>query len=698
MQGHDALNEAENGVMLVSSEEIPRTQKQRKKNWKCVFPNCNEPVKTRFNCYAHVWDAHLRQYYTQNYPDMYPTTAFKKTQNKTPMKSLCEKYMIQLVEKPNSKEKGSSETKQQNSLNEVIQQIPIIEQNTLKTEQNMTYTISPDQTSNGVREIEMSSPNQSNEISLPSPSRITNNPEQLSESNYPFAFLSEYQFNNQFITNNYHISPTDQPIQQFQPTATIAIEETNQQNPNIIQDNSDFIKIEQITTQLKRLHVFGEIFAENGYLVRSDARSKTDIQTIENALNSVTSLVGKKYAYKNEPNKIKYGFIAQEVQEVIPDLVQKDESGNLSVDYLGVIPYIVEALKTIHDNSVSLENSSRKEYTELSQIVEDAVLQLQMLMEEKGKHIFLEKESRASTLLTFDIFGPPIVVLLMGIMFSILSIVIPFFVPYLFFTLGVLVVVTIVLWTVVIAQRKQLKDFFVFRIMKLRWLKSQFFVWFSILTLIHVSLLISILLGYGGLIMTAVYIIFFTLLAAVTYILHISPKLHWKFTFTVSLFILSFILTIICSILLTIFQPFISLNIREMNKPYHVNIRPNEPITPMVLSSPPWNCFSPQIQSDIPLPQNLTIVMPSSSTPNSVSPTVRGIVSDDISTNDIEFYIVCSGLIKVSYGKVTLKSCETKTNEKTCLNNKCGWCSSTKKCGFCEHGGEFCDNDDTHGC
>ena len=289
----------------------------------------------------------------------------------------------------------------------------------------------------------------------------------------------------------------------------------NPSNPSISQqtDQSDFIKIEQITTQLKRLHVFGEIFAENGYLVRSDERSKTDIQTIENALHSITSLVGKKYAYKNEPGKTKYGFIAQEVEEAIPELVQRDGNGNLSVDYLGIIPYIVEALKTIHENSISLESTSRQEFIELAKKVEDAVEQLQSVMEQHGKTLFIEKESKVSKLITFDIFGPPLMVLLMAIMFSIFSIIIPFFVPYMFFTLGTMIVTTIILWTVVIAQRKQLKEFMYFKHLRMKWMPSQFFVWFIIFTIIHISILVSIILGYGGLIMTAVYLIFFSILA-----------------------------------------------------------------------------------------------------------------------------------------------------------------------------------------
>jgi hypothetical protein len=39
------------------------------------------------------------------------------------------------------------------------------------------------------------------------------------------------------------------------------------------------------------------------------------------------------------------GFIAQDVQQVFPDLVSKDAEGKLAIDYLGLIPVLVEAIK-----------------------------------------------------------------------------------------------------------------------------------------------------------------------------------------------------------------------------------------------------------------------------------------------------------------------------------------------------------------
>lgn len=39
------------------------------------------------------------------------------------------------------------------------------------------------------------------------------------------------------------------------------------------------------------------------------------------------------------------GFIAQQLQEVFPDLVEEDSNNYLHVDYIGLIPILVESIK-----------------------------------------------------------------------------------------------------------------------------------------------------------------------------------------------------------------------------------------------------------------------------------------------------------------------------------------------------------------
>lgn len=50
------------------------------------------------------------------------------------------------------------------------------------------------------------------------------------------------------------------------------------------------------------------------------------------------------------------GLIAQDLQKVYPELVDKDSSGYYSVDYIGLIPVMIEALKEL-DSIIEVQNT-----------------------------------------------------------------------------------------------------------------------------------------------------------------------------------------------------------------------------------------------------------------------------------------------------------------------------------------------------
>ena len=54
-------------------------------------------------------------------------------------------------------------------------------------------------------------------------------------------------------------------------------------------------------------------------------------------------MVGKKHP----ETSLQTGFIAQEVQKIFPELVETDQEGFLSVNYTGLIPHLLEAIKDL---------------------------------------------------------------------------------------------------------------------------------------------------------------------------------------------------------------------------------------------------------------------------------------------------------------------------------------------------------------
>lgn len=154
--------------------------------------------------------------------------------------------------------------------------------------------------------------------------------------------------------------------------------------------------------------VFNTNLRVNGVNITSDARMKDNIQPIENPIDILSRVDGVSYTYRlseiqsnrksgenafpetsetttnevnaaltekeqryeqikkeieqreeQEANRKRIGFMAQDIQKVLPELVQTDEKGVMSIDYIGFIPLIVESLKqmqqTIQDQQKEIE-------------------------------------------------------------------------------------------------------------------------------------------------------------------------------------------------------------------------------------------------------------------------------------------------------------------------------------------------------
>lgn len=86
----------------------------------------------------------------------------------------------------------------------------------------------------------------------------------------------------------------------------------------------------------------------NGVLTHnSDSRLKKHIRRLSGSLKKINELSGYLYDWidVNKDNRSQIGLLAQEVQKVLPELVKQDEKGILSVNYSGLIPVMINALK-----------------------------------------------------------------------------------------------------------------------------------------------------------------------------------------------------------------------------------------------------------------------------------------------------------------------------------------------------------------
>jgi hypothetical protein len=109
----------------------------------------------------------------------------------------------------------------------------------------------------------------------------------------------------------------------------------------------------------------------------SDSRQKENFRNIETPLKTILKLKGLKYDIKKEysanidsikDNKIKekiekqrlehIGFLAQDVEKVLPEVVHYDDSTDVyAISYSKIIPVLVEAMK---EQQVLIEDLQRQ--------------------------------------------------------------------------------------------------------------------------------------------------------------------------------------------------------------------------------------------------------------------------------------------------------------------------------------------------
>ena len=118
-----------------------------------------------------------------------------------------------------------------------------------------------------------------------------------------------------------------------------------------------------------RLQVAGDIIA-NSIAGSSDARFKTNITPIENPLQKVLRLRGVKFDWNKKafPDRSfsdsrAIGFIAQEVEKVLPEIVQTEKTaeGYKAVQYDKVVALLVEAIKEQQKQINSLKAELKKQ-------------------------------------------------------------------------------------------------------------------------------------------------------------------------------------------------------------------------------------------------------------------------------------------------------------------------------------------------
>jgi hypothetical protein len=102
----------------------------------------------------------------------------------------------------------------------------------------------------------------------------------------------------------------------------------------------------------------GTIWNAPSFNATSDLRLKENIKPLENSLNKICSLEGVEFNFKNNKNNKMIGFIAQDVEKIVPEVVNtaNDEDKYKSLAYGNVTALLVEAIKELRQEVKELRD------------------------------------------------------------------------------------------------------------------------------------------------------------------------------------------------------------------------------------------------------------------------------------------------------------------------------------------------------
>ena len=100
-----------------------------------------------------------------------------------------------------------------------------------------------------------------------------------------------------------------------------------------------------------------DLIVNGDVTVSSDARLKANITSLGSTIAKLLLIDGKSYTMKKD-GKSKIGVLAQDIQKVFPELVTVDKNDMLAVNYQGLVPVLINALK---EQQLEIENLKEQE-------------------------------------------------------------------------------------------------------------------------------------------------------------------------------------------------------------------------------------------------------------------------------------------------------------------------------------------------
>ncbi len=120
------------------------------------------------------------------------------------------------------------------------------------------------------------------------------------------------------------------------------------------------------STNYQSLYVPGDLFVDGNIINPSDRSLKKNIKTIDKkTTDKIMRLKPSSYVFKDDVNnRTHYGFIAQDLEEIYPELIElkpdKNQSNIKAINYLEIIPLLVDKIQQMQQEIDELKEIVNK--------------------------------------------------------------------------------------------------------------------------------------------------------------------------------------------------------------------------------------------------------------------------------------------------------------------------------------------------
>jgi|LakMenEpi03Aug12_release.lakeMendotaPanAssembly.Ray.scaffolds.fasta_scaffold191874_2 hypothetical protein len=114
------------------------------------------------------------------------------------------------------------------------------------------------------------------------------------------------------------------------------------------------LQVQTPADKIRPVYINTDLYVNGSIYNPSDIILKKNIEPISSEkITSFNNLEPVQYSFKNDnKNKVHYGFIAQDVEKIYPELVKNSEMGYKTINYIELIPFLVQKL---NDNAKEIE-------------------------------------------------------------------------------------------------------------------------------------------------------------------------------------------------------------------------------------------------------------------------------------------------------------------------------------------------------